>query len=104
MKLDQAEIRDYLDRSGDDSFRWELPLMAFDEGWFNYWINEKTDELVVVQAYGNHKALLAESKNLCGVLKLKAIVFATYRNGRAMARLFGGERVAEIVRIDLWDQ
>ena len=95
------EIRDYLERSGDDRFMWDYPIIEFEGGWFTWQPDDRADALIVVQAYGNHAALLREAKKLATLLEFKKIRFGTQHKGAAMARLFGGQVIAEIVEIEV---
>jgi len=95
------EIQDYLARSGDDAFRWEYPIHEFEGGWFTWYDDAKVDALIVLQAYGNNRALLKQAKMMARQLHRPRIRFATQHKGAAMARLFGGRVVAEIIDIEV---
>ncbi len=97
----QADIRDYLDRSGDPSFLWDKPTEEFDGGWFSYSLDDEYGALVVWQAYGKAPALLKRAKALAASHGKPLIRFATRHNGAAMARLFGGYIVGTIVDIEV---
>lgn len=100
---EQAQILDYLGRSGDASFRWNWPCLEFDGGWFNWFINESGDgkEFVIGQAYGDHKAIAEKARTMARACHCDRIIFATKRNGKALARLTGAEVIATVLKLPM---
>jgi hypothetical protein len=94
------EIKQYLSKSGDDSFRWNLPILEGHGWWFSYVLDEQENVLYVYQAMGKAETLKAKTQELCRHLGCDRIIFATRRNGRAFARLIGGKVIAEVVELD----
>ncbi len=98
----QAEILDYLGRSGDISFRWNWPCLEFDGGWFNWFISENEQkEFCIGQAYGNHEAIAEKARQLAKASNCEKIVFATKRNPKAFERLTGAKIVATVLELPL---
>lgn len=97
-----AQIQDYLQRSGDECYRWDLQLLEFEGGWLNWEQDDNSRALVVMQAYGDHNLLLEQARHLARTLNAPRIAFCTRHNGKAMARLFKGRVIASIVEIDAW--
>ena len=97
----QAEILDYLRRSGDMGFKWNWPCIDFEGGWFNYFINEQDNELCIGQAYGDHKQIARQARALASRLKCARIIFATKRNGKAFERLTGAKVFATVLELPL---
>lgn len=100
--ISQEQVREYLERSGDDRFRWDLPILEFPGGWFSYALDDtEFNALVIWQASGDAKALLARAKELAGLFGKQKIIFATRHNGKAMARLFQGRVMASLIEIEV---
>jgi len=92
----------YLQKSGDKEILAELPLLEFEESWFNYLITD--DRLTIFQAYGNHLAIEHRAHMLAQELKLPYIRYATTNKGKASARLFGGKIIGHIIEVKTWAQ
>jgi hypothetical protein len=98
-----AEIQHYLASSGDDKFHWEWPLIEFPGGWFNWWVDESKNNLVVGQCYAPHAIgeAVKVARSLCTELKCDKIIFATHHDGEAFARLTGGRLTAYVVELEV---
>ena len=97
-----AEIREYLDKSGDTAFRWNLPMAEFAGGWYNFDINEAEKTFVIWQAYGKAKAIKAHAVNLAHHFGCERIVYVATTRGQASARLFGGKVLGTLIEVRLW--
>lgn len=97
------QMRDYLAKSGDDSFRWDWPLYETSTCWFSYWIDEAENTFVVGQAQGDHEELASHIRAMATALNCGRILFATKRNGPAFARLVGAKIVATVLELPLED-
>ena len=61
------------------------------------------DIFIVYQASGNHKELAKEIRLTARANGCKKILFATWRNGNAFARLINGRVIGYILELP-WDQ
>ena len=101
---DAEEIRDYLDKSGDTGYRWNLPCAEFAGGWYNFSVNEEERSFVIWQAYGKAKAIKAHAVNLAHHFGCERIIYVANTRGEASARLFGGKVLGTLIEVPLWDQ
>lgn len=101
----EAQIREYLERSGDKAFAWRLPLVEWPNGWLNYHVNtgvtDDKREFVIVQAQGRQAEIAAAARAHAAALECKRIIFATQRNGRAFERLTGGRIVGYLIELPM---
>lgn len=97
----EQEVRHYLEKSGDDRFCWEWALYEFDEGWFNYFVQQPDAKFCIGQAYGSHQAIAREARNLARFYQCKCIIFTTARNARAFERLTGARIIAAVLELPL---
>jgi|AACY02.8.fsa_nt_gi hypothetical protein len=95
------EVRDYLDRSGDDRFLWEWPIHECAHGWFNYVVSDGT--MLISQVYGNVRELMKEAQSLAAEGGWSINVM-TKRSPRAYKRIWGATVVGYVLEVPRWDQ
>ena len=96
----QAEIQDYLRRSGDSEFHWEYPMCEFPRGWFTYKVDLDADAIIVLQAYGEAPELRRQAVMLARELGLPRIRYAVSSRAAVSARLFKGKIIASVIEVE----
>lgn len=93
--MDQVK---YLKKSGDKRIYPGLQEAEAETYWFSYFVSGDGD-FVIAQAMGNHVDIADRARKLSAG---RRIIFATWRNGHAFAKLIKGKVIGYIVEVPRW--
>ena len=90
-----VSIEDYLERSGDDGIVTAQHTIRDKFGFLSY--NIVNDVLQIMQVYGDGKHWQYIIEEIAKDIGVKKIQFGTYRNPKAMGRMFGYKVIAYLL-------